>query len=473
MSEAKSPGGAAQATELQRGLPMVAKWDPEALAREKAMLADLETKGMWARLAGYSRKMGPGWMQSALTLGSGSFFSSFFAGAMFGYSLLWVQPLGMLLGIIMFMAIAHQTLSTGARPFDAMRRYVHPAVAWAWALTSLAATVIWHFPQYSCGGTAAADLAEYFGWAGAAKLVGARLFFGGVMLAICIAVTWLYGSGSRGIRLFDKLIKLMVAVIVVSFMIVVVRTGIRWQALWEGLTRFQVPKTKVGIEVMMGGLSAAVGINMTFLFPYALLARGWGREHRGLAKFDLALGMWLPFVLATGFLVMAAANTLYDPANPVTTRIGPDKAAQVLGAAAGPVVGRLVFDLGVLAMVISSIILHMLVAAFIACEIFGLEPTGWRYRLTSLIPIPGVLGTVVQFPLWLPVVTSGICFIFLPIAYVAFFVLHNRRDYLGADKPTGARAWAWNIAMLIAIGVVTSYAGWWLVEIGLPKLFGS
>lgn len=473
MSEPKTPAGSAQATELQRGLPMVAKWDPEALAREKAMLAELDKQGLGARLAGYSKKMGPGWMQSALTLGSGSFFSSFFAGAMFGYSLLWVQPLGMLLGVIMFMAIAHQTLSTGARPFDAMRRYVHPSVAWAWALTSLAATVIWHFPQYSCGGTAAADLADYFGWTGAGSLVGARLFFGFIILAICIAVTWLYGSGSHGIKLFDKLIKIMVAVIVVSFMIVVIRTGIRWQALWEGLTRFQVPKDKVGIEVMMGGLSAAVGINMTFLFPYALLARGWGREHRGLAKFDLALGMWLPFVLATGFLVMAAANTLYDPANPVTSKLGPDRAAQVLGAAAGPVLGRVVFDLGVLAMVISSIILHMLVAAFIACEIFGMEPTGWRYRLTSLIPIPGVLGTIVQFPLWLPVVTSGICFIFLPIAYVAFFILHNRRDYLGDAKPTGGRAWAWNIAMLIAIGVMTSYALWWLVEIGVPKLFGK
>lgn len=473
MSGHKSGGGAPQPSELQRGLPMVAKWDPEALAREKAMLAELEKSGLCARLVAYSKKMGPGWMQSALTLGSGSFFSSFFAGAMLGYSLLWVQPLGMLLGVIMFMAIAYQTLSTGVRPFAAMRRYVHPAVAWAWALTSLAATVIWHFPQYSCGGTAAADLAEHFGWAGAGKLVGARLFFGLVMLAVCVAVTWLYGSGSRGLKLFDRLIKLMVAVIVLSFMLVVIRTGVRWQALWEGLTRFRMPSDKTGIEVMMGGLSAAVGINMTFLFPYTLLARGWGREHRGLAKFDLVLGMWLPFVLATGFLVMAAANTLYNPANPVTSKLGPDKAAQVLSAAAGPVVGRIIFDLGVLAMVISSIVLHMLVAAFIVCEIFGIEPTGWRYRLTSLIPIPGVLGTVVQFPFWLPVVTSGICFVFLPIAYIAFFLLHNRRDYLGADKPTGARAWAWNIAMLIAIGVVTSYAAWWLIEIGLPKLLGS
>ncbi len=471
MSEVTKAQGRAEAQELQRGLPMVAKWDPEALAREKAELTAAEAKGMGARLWAYARKMGPGWMQSALTLGSGSFFSSFFAGAMLGYSLLWVQPLGMLLGVIMFMAISHQTLSTGVRPFDAMRRFVHPVVAWAWALTSLAATVIWHFPQYSCGGTAAADLAEHFGWAGAGKLVGARMLFGLVMLAICIAVTWLYGSGSRGIRLYDRVIKIMVAVIVLSFLLVVIRTGVQWRALWEGLTRFRMPRESAGLAVMMSGLSACVGINMTFLFPYTLLARGWGREHRGLAKFDLVLGMWLPFILATGFLVMAAANTMYNPANPVTSNIPPDKAAQVLSAAAGPAVGRVIFDLGVLAMVLSSITLHMLVAAFIVCEIFRVEPTGWRYRLASLIPIPGFLGTIVKFPFWLPIITSGICFVFLPIAYIAFFILHNRRDYLGNDKPTGARAWAWNIAMLIAIGVVTTYAAWWLVAIGIPKLF--
>ena len=39
----------------------------------------------------------------------------------------------------------------------------------------------------------------------------------------------------------------------------------------------------------------------------------------------------------------------------------------------------------------------------------------------------------------------------LPIAYVGFFILNNSSNYLGANKPSGAKAVVWNIAMLIAI----------------------
>ena len=60
----------------------------------------------------------------------------------------------------------------------------------------------------------------------------------------------------------------------------------------------------------LGQLGAAVGVNMTFLYPYTLLARGWRMEHRGLKNFDLGTSMFLPFVLATSFVIMACANTL-------------------------------------------------------------------------------------------------------------------------------------------------------------------
>jgi len=470
MSEQATRADRAGGADLHRGLPMVAKWDPEALAREKAMLAALDSKGLGARVRGYLGKTGPGWLQSALTLGAGSATSSLFAGALLGYSLLWVQPLGMVLGVLMFAVISHQTLSTGIRPFDAMRRFVHPAVAWAWALASLAATVIWHFPQYSVGGSVCADMASALGWQNAPTWL-----FGLAILVVCTSVTWLYGSGARGIRLYERVLKALVWTIILAFLLVVMKTGVDWGKLARGLFGFSVPTSPQGVAVMMGGLSAAVGINMTFLYPYTLLARGWGREHRGLAKFDLATGMWVPFVLATGLLVIAAANTLYDPANPIArSAVTPVTAARTLEAVAGREVGRIIFDLGVLSMVLSSITLHMLVAAFIVCEALGIEATGWRYRLASLIPIPGVLGTVfwTKIPLWLGVSTSAICGLLMPIAYIGFFILHNRRDFLGADKPTGLRAAFWNVAMIVAI-LIISASGVYFVVTQLPVLLGK
>ena len=468
MSEA-TPGGR---RELHRGLPMVAQWDPEALAREEAELAELETRGPLTRTWAYARKIGPGWVQSAITLGSGSAFSSLFAGALLGYSLIWVQPLAMLLGIVMLAAVAYQTLSTGVRPFDAMRRYVHPAVAWAWVLASLAATVIWHFPQYACGAAVSADLVALAGWPSAPHWL-----FGIAMLVLCTAITWLYGSGARGIRLYENLLKVMVGTIIVAFLLVVLKTGVNWRALWRGLAGFpgNVPRDAKGVSVMMGGLAAAVGINQTFLFPYTLLARGWGKAHRRLSKYDLGLGMGVPFILATGFLVVAAANTLYNNFEVnVDTGVTPWGAAHVFAGTMGLAIGRVIFGIGVLGMALSTISVHMLVAGFIVCEVLRIEPTGWRYRLAVLVPIPGVLGTVFwrDIRLWIAVPTSATCGLLLPIAYIGFLILHNRRDYMGDAKPTGLRAAGWNLAMGAAI-LAVSASGIYYVYVKYLKAEGE
>ena len=94
------------------------------------------------------RQGGPGWLQGAMTLGGGSAITSLSIGAMFGYEYLWVQPVAMIIGCIMLFALAHQTLSTGERPFTAMRDHFSPSVAWLWAIAALASSVIWGFSHY-------------------------------------------------------------------------------------------------------------------------------------------------------------------------------------------------------------------------------------------------------------------------------------------------------------------------------------
>ena len=58
------------------------------------------------------------------------------SGAAFGYQLLWVAPVAMGLGLFVLSAAAHQTLSSGIRPYEAMRRFAGPGVAFAWAPTA-------------------------------------------------------------------------------------------------------------------------------------------------------------------------------------------------------------------------------------------------------------------------------------------------------------------------------------------------
>ena len=99
-------------------------------SQEIAQLAAIADKPALARVPAYLRLSGPGWLQGAMTLGGGSAITSLTIGAVYGYELLWVQPLAMIIGCVMLFALSHQTLSTGERPFAAMRDHVHPSLAW-------------------------------------------------------------------------------------------------------------------------------------------------------------------------------------------------------------------------------------------------------------------------------------------------------------------------------------------------------
>jgi Mn2+/Fe2+ NRAMP family transporter len=129
---------------------------------------------------------------------------------------------------------------------------------------------------------------------------------------------------------------------VASFLLVVIKTGVDWPQLLKGVFFFYIPGDREGITIVLGQLGAAVGVNMTFLYPYTLLARGWGKEHRRLKNFDLATSMFLPFVLATSLVIIACANTLYVQGIRVQ---GAVDAAHTLQPLVGLSFGRLISDL--------------------------------------------------------------------------------------------------------------------------------
>jgi hypothetical protein len=115
------------------------------------------------------------------------------------------------------------------------------------------------------------------------------------------------------------------------------------------------------------------------------------------------------------------------------------------------------FGLGFLGMTSSSIITMMLVSGFTLCEIAGGRPGGTIFKVGTCVPLLGIFGPIIfgQLQMWLMVPISVFCFFFTPIAYIAFFILMNKKAFLGDDLPRGWRRWGWNTAMLFAITVVT------------------
>ena len=303
-----------------------------SIEQQGKYLQEAEAKGLGSRLWAYSKLSGPGWLQSAITLGGGSLASSLFLGVLAGYSLLWLQPVAILLGIIMLSSVTHVTLSTGQSPFVSINKEINPVLGWGWAIATIMANVVWCLPQFSLGTAAITQnlLPNHDTTLG--KTIACLL-----ILIIAIAVVWAYDRGSKGVKIFDWILKIMVGLIVVSFFGVVIKLGGSGQLDWPSILRGFVPNLSmlhepaevyevflsnagdfrnfweariIGMQrdVMISAAATAVGINMTFFMPFVLLRRKWGRSHRGLAKFDLWTALLIPYVIATTCVVIAAGS---------------------------------------------------------------------------------------------------------------------------------------------------------------------
>ena len=457
------------------------------IEKDRQMILDSQKKGKGALFRTYLKLSGPGWLQSGITLGGGSLSSSLYLGVLVGFSFMWLQPLAMILGIIMMSAIAYVTLSSGERPLHAINRHVNPVLGWGWLIASMMANLVWSLPQFALG-TAALRQNLLPGLIGNSVMgeVPGKMIAGAIFLAICLTFTMTYGAGGKGTKIFEILIKTIVSMIVLCFIGVVLKLSIEGKIIWGEILSGMVPDlslfmkpTKIIMphilkvseqfqsfwtnmivgqqrDVMISAAATAVGINMTFLLPYSMLRKGWDKHFRGLAIFDLSTGLFIPFILATGCVVIASSSQFHavpaqglvadEPggqitAVPAANLVGPYKGlladrlkfqigeeafgkltveqikvqseslpwadkrmaamlvkrdafnlADTLVPLIGPVYAQYVFGLGVMGMAMGAATMLMTINGLCFCELLGRAPRGWTQRFGSIMVSVGALG---------------------------------------------------------------------------------
>lgn len=517
--------------------------------KDLTAITNARARGKGATVRTYLGLAGPGWLQSAITLGGGSLAGSLYLGILAGTSMLWLQPLAMIFGVIMLSAISYVTLSTGESPFQTVRKHISPVLAWAWLAATVLANLVWSMPQFSLGGAAIRQnlMPSVFG-PEAMSPFWSKLIISVAMAVIAVSIVWRYGKGSKGVRLFETILKSVVALIVLCFLGVVIRLTMAGDVIsWSEVIKGYIPNVNLfttpapGYETILGQMDAAgrafwtgtilsqqrdvmiatvataVGINMTFLMPYILLAKGWNKEFRGLASFDLSTGLLIPFTIATSCVVIAAASQFHSQSAPgllgeldadgqaivapghiqgsynrlIASRVASDPVelsveslplaekqvaamlakrdafdlANALTPLTGTVFSQFIFGFGVLAMTLSTIVILMLINGFAISEALGAPKGGLAFKIGTLMPLVGILGPFLwsKAAFWLAVPTSVFGMCLLPIAYVSFFLLMNSRKALASERPSGSRRWRWNIWMTLSIGLATfgSLTGIW------------
>ncbi|WP_298866220.1 divalent metal cation transporter [uncultured Gimesia sp.] len=331
------------------------------IEQDRQLILEAQQQGAGAKIKVYTKLSGPGWLQSAITLGGGSLAGGLYLGILSGYHLMWLQPLAMIMGVVMLSAIGYVALSTKERPFASINNHISPVLGWGWAIATLMANLIWCMPQYALGTAALQqNLApEIFANGENGKYLAAAALF-----LVSGVVIWFYDSGGWGIKLFEAILKIMVGIVVLCFFGVVLKMSLSTNDLdWAKILAGYIPNLSmlsnpspefsdmlsqaggyadywknliVGNQqkVMITAAATAVGINMTFLLPYSMRAKGWDKDFRGLAAFDLSTGLFIPFLLATSCVVIAAASQFH--AKPAAGLLGEkDAQGQVVQADPG------------------------------------------------------------------------------------------------------------------------------------------
>ena len=321
----------------------------QQIQRNREMILTAKKKGTGATIGAYTKLSGPGWLQSAITLGGGSLSGALFLGVLGGTDMLWLQLVAIIMGVIMLSAISYVTLSTGKRPFPLINEHINPALGWGWLLATITANMIWCMPQFALCFEALEKNLIGFGntdqykdaVAAGDKMYGYKIGISLVLLVIAGGMVYLSSQPGLAAKAFDWALKIMVAIVVLAFFGVVTILGtsgaLDWGSILSGfipdLSQWTQPAGRIAEfvdklapdvgnfwservvrsqrDVMIGAAATAVGINMTFLLPYSMLSRGWDKTFRGLARFDLSTGMAIPYVLVTSCVVIAAGSMFH------------------------------------------------------------------------------------------------------------------------------------------------------------------
>lgn len=507
--------------------------DPNSSSSSSDIVEEALDASFSQKIGKYFQLSGPGWLQAAVTLGGGSLAGSLYLGIVGGYEFLWIQPLAMLCGIVMLGAISWITLTLGQRPFRSIQSHVSPTLAWAWLIATIVADTIFCIAQFSLG----VDAIE--GNMGIS--LGSPFVTTGFLFIVSFAMCLLYIGDGKSSKLFDRLLKSLVALVMISFFAVAatllfsgninlgaVILGLipDFSALFRPVDTLQVVIDQTGEaapfwseyisslqrDQIIAAFGSAVGINMTFLLPYTLQKRGWTKKHRELSFFDLALGLFVPFIIATGCLIVVSATMFHAQADDVLAEIDQqnigvaqsyqrvldlradwlddaevtapvgeadrqigamifNRNAGQLAKALSPVLGEVgaqwIFGLGILAMAVSTIIIHQIMNGYAVSEAFNQAGNRKIFIAGALIPpIAGIFAPILwtgdaKIALIIPAAVTATTL--LPLAYFAFFLLFNSKAALGPDLVTGNRRVLANTLMILAGGIATFASVWALV----------
>jgi Mn2+/Fe2+ NRAMP family transporter len=243
--------------------------------------------GLFVRLA---KLIGPGVIAVLSWLGAGDLITSSVAGANYGYALMWVLAVSLLLRYLIVNIIARFQLCNN-QGISILQGYaqLHPAFAWFLLIYALIMGHLFNAYMIKGAGEALAMLL---------KTDQALLCSIAVVLAVWLLV------GRNVYSLIEGVMKCLLAIMTLAFLALAVMSGPDMVGILKGTVGFSIPPDQ-GVHgallVTVSVIGAVAGSISNFVHTYVMRQKGWtGPEHKRIQRNDLL------FAVSVGILINLA-----------------------------------------------------------------------------------------------------------------------------------------------------------------------
>ena len=427
---------------------------------EKAIPVAKEQRSGLRRLA---KLLGPGIIAVLSWLGAGDLITSSVAGANYGYAMMWVLAVSLLLRFLIVNIIARFQLCNN-QGMSILEGYaqLHPVFAWFMLGYAL---IMGH-------------LTNAYMLKGAGEALATLLHLDQPLLcsvAVVIAV-WLL-VGRNFYALIEGVMKVLLAVMTLAFITLAVMSGPDLGGILRGTIGFSIPPDE-GVHgallVAVSVIGAVAGSIANFVHPYVMKEKGWtGPEHKRIQRNDLLFAVVVGIVINLAIWVVGVeilrpnglqVNTLNDLGTALELFFGTG--------------GWLIFFTGVFATLFASVVgkttaFPMLITDALQHirperrerygKTFHKDPAHKWFLLFILVtPLGWSLPGMPDF-VTLTIGVNALNIVGLPVISLGLLIMSNQKSLLG-DKYRNN--WFENLAL----GFATLLAIWVAIQLGLQLL---
>lgn len=391
---------------------------------------------LWRRL----KQIGPALVLATVVLGPGTLTLSTIAGSMYGYQLLWVPVVTTIFMITYTWMAARIGLVRGETLFQATRSKYGSLVAKVGGTFGFLAIL-----AFQAGNNAAIGFAAEALFGGTAR-VWAVTFF--VLTLGLLLLPNLYDK-------IEVLVKVVVGIMIVTFVGTVVRVGIDAEQAVAGL-RPGFPDTEA-VFLSLGIAATTFSIVAAVYQTYLMREKDWDAEQLSIQGFDSFFGIGILGGIAI-IVLLTSAGALHGTGSPTFS-------AREMASQLEPLVGPAAFYLftvGFFFASLSSLVVNPLIGGTLMADGLGQKPSmdGRPVKAWTVLALACGLIVVLIFegsPVELLRIAQGCAVVAFPVlGYLVVSIAGDRNMMQSHVNGTGVHAIA-IIGYLTILGIVINY----------------